>query len=145
MTRSTAHEARNKAYRAALTDNATAKAAAIPTAQLIPKQAKELGVPWEVENVPSGQGGKIHWVGDRAATKVVLYFHGNHPLHWTFVSTNKPPKRSLTMARWRIWTSYISWQRYILRSKSTKAGNAGQECGCGISRVRYVRFCEISR
>jgi hypothetical protein len=76
MSRSAAHDARNKSYREALGDNSAAIAASIPTAQRIPTQAKELGVKWEVEDVPDGQGGRIHWVGDRAAKKVILYFHG---------------------------------------------------------------------
>jgi hypothetical protein len=85
MPRSVAHEARNKAFRDASIDNGTTRANATPTAQLIPAQAQELGVKWEVEDVPDGQGGRLHWVGDRAAKKVILYFHGDH-LHlprWT--------------------------------------------------------------
>jgi len=33
-------------------------------------------VKWEAEDVPDGQGGRLHWVGDRAAKKVILYYHG---------------------------------------------------------------------
>jgi len=80
MSRSAAHDARNKSYREALGDNVSAKAASIPTAQRIPTQAKELGVEWEVEDVPNGQGGRIHWVGDRGAKQVILYFHGDYSL-----------------------------------------------------------------
>jgi hypothetical protein len=76
MSRSEAHEARNKAYREALGDNSQARAASIPTAERISAQAKELGEKWAVEDVPDGRGGKLHWVGDRAAKKVILYFHG---------------------------------------------------------------------
>lgn len=79
MSRSAAHDARNRRYREALTDSATIKAVSIPTARRIENDAKELGVRWEAEDVPDGQGGRIHWVGDRAAKKVILYFHGDYP------------------------------------------------------------------
>lgn len=78
MSRSAAHDARNKAYREVLGGNAAAAAAAIPTARFIPTQAKQLDVKWEVEDVRDGQGGRIHWVGDRSAKKVILYFHGDY-------------------------------------------------------------------
>jgi hypothetical protein len=121
MARSAAHAARNKSYREGLTDNVAAQAASMPTAQRIPLQAKELGVEWEAEDVPSGQGGRIHWVGDRAAKKVILYFHGVFP----FVPTGSglcSVHKCLIIIRWRLWAPYISWKCEILYPESTGAG-----------------------
>jgi len=93
MSRSPAYDARNKGYREALTDSAAFKASSIPTAQRIENDAKELGVKWEAEDVPDGQGARIHWVGDRAAKKVILYFHGDYP----------PTKHSFRCIDYRHW------------------------------------------
>lgn len=86
MPRSAAHAERNKAFREGSIDNERTRALAIPTGKLIPAQARELGALWEVEDVPSGQGGRIHWLGHRSATRVILYFHGNGFLPWLSVS-----------------------------------------------------------
>lgn len=71
-----AYQGRHKALGEVQSVTARARAASTPTAQVIPAEAKELGVKWEVEIVSNGEGGKLHWVGDRAAKKVVLWFHG---------------------------------------------------------------------
>lgn len=76
MPRSSAHAERNKAFREASIDNDKTRSLAVPTGELIPAQAAELGAKWEVEDVPDGRGARIHWVGDRAARRVILYFHG---------------------------------------------------------------------
>ena len=76
MARSAAYAARNKAIREAMTNRDQARAASIPTAKVVPAEAKKLGVKWEVEDV--ADGARIHWVGDRSLKKVILYIHGEY-------------------------------------------------------------------
>ncbi len=81
MSRGAQYELRNKAAREFLLDEGRARKLAPPTAEVVPAQAKELGVKWEVEDVPDGRGAKLHWLGDRNAKTVILYFHGTHTPH----------------------------------------------------------------
>lgn len=76
MSRSTAHDARNAALQSTFSSLDGARAQSIPDAIVIPARAKILGLAHCVEDIPESDGAKIHWVGDRSATKVILYFHG---------------------------------------------------------------------
>lgn len=43
---------------------------------MIPARATELGLQHEVEEIPNSKNAKIHWLGDKTAKNVLLYFHG---------------------------------------------------------------------
>jgi hypothetical protein len=77
MSRSAAHDTRNAEFRTAFKSTAEAKAASVPTRKVIPAQCEQLGIPDHIEEVPDGAGSYLHWIGDRSARNVVLYFHGN--------------------------------------------------------------------
>lgn len=76
MSRSAAHDARNKSFREAFAKPFEYKATALPTAQVIIEEAQKLNLEHSVEDVPAGSGARIHWLGDRSAKRVLLYFHG---------------------------------------------------------------------
>ncbi|EXJ92458.1 hypothetical protein A1O3_01009 [Capronia epimyces CBS 606.96] len=76
MSRSAAHDARNRGFREAFATPFEFKDSLLPTGELIPKEAQKLHLQHEVEDVPAGRGARIHWLGDRSASKVLLYFHG---------------------------------------------------------------------
>ncbi|KAH7080777.1 Alpha/Beta hydrolase protein [Paraphoma chrysanthemicola] len=76
MSLSSQKEARNAALRQALSSAEAANAASIPDEKLVPEQCKDLKLPWQVEEIPDSEGAKLHWIGDRSATNVLLYFHG---------------------------------------------------------------------
>ncbi|KAI1625071.1 Alpha/Beta hydrolase protein [Exophiala viscosa] len=76
MPRSDAHDARNAAFRQAFGKPFEYKESAAPTAEVITEEAKKLDVPHFVDDVPASKGARIHWLGDRSAKKVLLYFHG---------------------------------------------------------------------
>ncbi|KAH7081941.1 Alpha/Beta hydrolase protein [Paraphoma chrysanthemicola] len=76
MSRSSQHDARNAALRQALSSAEAANAASIPDEKIIPEQCKDLQLPWQVEEIPYSKGAKLHWIGDRSAANVLLYFHG---------------------------------------------------------------------
>lgn len=76
MSRSDAHDVRNAAFRKAFETPFEFKSSLLPTADLIAKEAKKLGLQHEVQDIPSGRGARIHWLGDRSAKRVLLYFHG---------------------------------------------------------------------
>ena len=46
------------------------------TASVLAKYAKSHQIDYRVEEVRSGDGAMLHWMGDRKAKKVILYFHG---------------------------------------------------------------------
>ncbi len=77
MSRSAAHDARNAAFRQAFSSMDGARAALVPDAIVIPNTARSLGLNHEVQEIPDSEGAKIHWVGDKTAEKVILYFHGS--------------------------------------------------------------------
>ncbi|KAJ3464875.1 hypothetical protein MRS44_009661 [Fusarium solani] len=76
MARSELHEKRNKTVRDGLSSVAEARAASPSTTQAMTLQCRELGVDLTTEDIPEGQGAKIHWIGDRSPQTVILYFHG---------------------------------------------------------------------
>lgn len=77
MSRSQAHEQRNDAFREVFLKPFDFVASAPTTNTQITDVAKKLGVDHVVEQVGSAPGSpKIHWLGDRKARKVLLYFHG---------------------------------------------------------------------
>jgi hypothetical protein len=76
MSRSEAHEARNKGFREAFAKPFDLASVAVPTAKIVPDEAQKLGVDHYVEDIPNSQGARLHWLGNRAAKKVLLYFHG---------------------------------------------------------------------
>src|ERR1700677_195328 len=124
MSRSEAYNARNKAVREASANRAQAKAAAAPTAQIIPAQASELGVRWEVEDVPDGRGGKLHWVGDRSAKKVLLYFHGDYfPTTPPFCIDPLFSFGFLMIIRWWLQSPLARWECGLFCPKSKEAGS----------------------
>lgn len=76
MSRSAAHDARNTLVRETYSDVELARKNAIPTATVIPARAEKLGLAHSVDDVPDSDGARIHWVGDRHAQRVILYYHG---------------------------------------------------------------------
>ena len=50
--------------------------AATPTAELIPTEAKNLGLAHYVEDIPNSEGARLHWLGNPEPEKILLYFHG---------------------------------------------------------------------
>ena len=76
MSRSEAHDARNKGFREAYTKPFELASAAVPTAKIVPDEARKLGVDHYVEDIPESQSARLHWLGNREAKKVLLYFHG---------------------------------------------------------------------
>jgi len=66
MSRSAAHDARNAEFRQAFNSKGEAKAAALPTGQVIPARCKEMGLPIHTEDIPVGAGGKLHSLGWRS-------------------------------------------------------------------------------
>src|ERR1700761_7114808 len=76
MSRSAAHDARNKSFREAFATPFEYKANALPTAQVITEEAQSLNLAHSIEEVPAGGGARIHWLGNSSAHKVLLYFHG---------------------------------------------------------------------
>ncbi|KAF2498909.1 alpha/beta-hydrolase [Lophium mytilinum] len=76
MSRSAAHDARNVDLRKAFVDPSISQAVSVPTAAIIESRCKKDNVPWQVDDVPNSSGARIHWIGDRSAQKVILYFHG---------------------------------------------------------------------
>lgn len=76
MSRSAEHHARNTFLRENLSDPEKARKEAPPTADTVKKVTSEMNLPCKVEDVPDSDGAKLHWIGDPAANKVLLYFHG---------------------------------------------------------------------
>ena len=76
MSRSADHENRNAAFREAFLKPLEFAAAAPATAEQVRTEAQKLGIEHHVEDIPNSQGAKLHWLGDRTAPKVLLYFHG---------------------------------------------------------------------
>lgn len=76
MSRSAEHDARNTAFLNAFKSLEAVKAQSIPNAVVIPKTGGKLGLEHQIDDVPNSDGAKIHWLGDRSAKKVILYFHG---------------------------------------------------------------------
>lgn len=94
MSRSEAHDARNTAFREAFRKPVEFGATCPPTGTLIETEAQKLNLEHHVEDVPvpNGNDAKLHWLGDRSAKKVILYFHGGGfclpplPGHMLFVN-----------------------------------------------------------
>lgn len=76
MSRSEAHDARNAALQERFSNLNSARAEATPDSIVVPHRARLLGLNTEVESVPHSNGAKIHWLGDKSAKKVILYYHG---------------------------------------------------------------------
>ena len=77
MSRSAEHDARNNELRKRFSSVDRARAEAAPTAKVVPEQAQLLGLPHKIKEIPDSDGAKLHWVGDLAAEKAMLYFHGS--------------------------------------------------------------------
>ena len=77
MARSEAHNQRNAQFREAFLKPWDFANSAPPTGKTIESEAKELGLAHEVDDIPNGQGAKLHWLGNTKPDIVVLYFHGN--------------------------------------------------------------------
>lgn len=82
VSRSAAHDERNKALRAGFSSPAAAIEGSLPTATTIGARAKDLKLDREVEDVPNSDGARVHWLGDHTAIKVWVYLHGQ-PLMYT--------------------------------------------------------------
>jgi hypothetical protein len=80
MSRSTAHDLRNDAFREGFASPEKAKELALPTGRVIEDHAKARKVEHHDEEVPNSDGARLHWLGDRSADKVILYFHGRYVL-----------------------------------------------------------------
>lgn len=76
MTRTADHEARNQFLRDTLGNNDAARKAAVPTADTVKKVANELALSLKSEDIKNSDGGRLHFIGDTSAQKVLLYFHG---------------------------------------------------------------------
>jgi hypothetical protein len=76
MSRSKAHDQRNAAIREAFLRPFELAAASPPTGQTISVQAQMLNLDHSIEEVPGGKGARLHWLGNRSAEKIILYFHG---------------------------------------------------------------------
>lgn len=81
MSRSAAHDQRNDAFREVFLKPLEFKATIPVTADQVPAEAQKLGVEHHVEDVPNADGARLHWIGDRAALNVILYFHGRSRLY----------------------------------------------------------------
>ena len=88
MSRSPEHDARNFALQARFSNLDNARAGAIPDAITIPNRAKLLGLQHEVQDVPESEGARIHWLGDKSADKVIVYYHGTRPLEPQVINTD---------------------------------------------------------
>jgi hypothetical protein len=80
MSRSTAYDLRNDAFREGFASLEKAKEIALPTGRVIEDHAKARKVEHHAEEVPNSDGARLHWLGDRSADKVILYFHGRYVL-----------------------------------------------------------------
>ncbi|GAD94998.1 hypothetical protein MYCGRDRAFT_51536 [Paecilomyces variotii No. 5] len=76
MSRSAAHDERNKALREVFSSPFALAATATPTAEIISNYAKERNIEHRVEEIPNSEGARLHWLGNPSARKVVLYYHG---------------------------------------------------------------------
>lgn len=76
MGRSPEHDARNAALQTRFSDLNVARAEAVPDEITIPARAKILNLTHETQNLPNSEGAVIHWLGDKSAEKVIVYFHG---------------------------------------------------------------------
>ncbi len=76
MSRSDVHDQRNAQFREAFKKPFEFGQTAKPTSELIPEQAKELGLAHTVDDIPNGHGARLHWLGNTKPDKVILYFHG---------------------------------------------------------------------
>lgn len=76
MSRSAEHDARNNALRAALGTTQLARAASQPTGTTVPSVCADLKLPHAVEDIANSEGGRLHWLGDRKAENVLVYYHG---------------------------------------------------------------------
>ena len=77
MARSEAHNQRNAQFREAFLKPWDFANSTPPSGKTIESEAKELGLAHEVDDIPNGQGAKLHWLGNTKPDIVVLYFHGN--------------------------------------------------------------------
>ena len=111
MPRSDAHDARNAAFRQAFGNPFEYKESAAPTAEVITEEAKKLDIPHFVEDVPAGKGARIHWLGDRSAKKVLLYFHGACSKKISIEISKQRRNPQLINPRRRILLSSFPWAR----------------------------------
>lgn len=87
--RSDGHQARNEQVRTMFTS--LAEATILPsTSTTVTTRAQALNWLHSVEEIPLGKGAKIHWLGDKAAKKVLLYFHGKRKFSCRRVVANVP-------------------------------------------------------
>jgi hypothetical protein len=76
MGRSPEHDSRNAALQSRFSDLNVARAEVVPDAITIPARAKLLNLKHETQDLPNSEGAVIHWLGDKSANKVIVYFHG---------------------------------------------------------------------
>ncbi|KAJ5958127.1 uncharacterized protein N7479_005277 [Penicillium vulpinum] len=76
MSRSVEHERRNDFYRNVFGDGDEARAVAPPTAKVLDDCCTALKIQHQIEDIPESDGAKLHWLGDRSAANIILYFHG---------------------------------------------------------------------
>ncbi|KAL5313072.1 hypothetical protein ACEPPN_019499 [Leptodophora sp. 'Broadleaf-Isolate-01'] len=76
MSRSAAHDARNAFLRDNSSDNELGRQLSVPTGEVVKKISRELGVTLKTEDIPNSDGGRLHFLGNSSAEKVILYFHG---------------------------------------------------------------------
>jgi hypothetical protein len=109
MSRSEAHDQRNAQFREAFKKPFDFKSVASPTSELVPTEAKNLGLAHYVEDIPNSDGARLHWLGNPEPQKILLYFHGKteaascrlHMLteyRWRFCFATNPRSRSFLEA-----------------------------------------------
>jgi hypothetical protein len=74
MSRSADHDQRNDVLREAFLKPLGFAAAAPVTAEQVPAEAQKLEIEHHVENIPNSHCARLHWLGDRKAPDVFLFF-----------------------------------------------------------------------
>jgi hypothetical protein len=76
MARSPQYEARDALFRKGFGSLEGARNNSPDTHQTVAAECENLGVAFEVEHIPEGEGVVIYWIGDKSIDKVLVYFHG---------------------------------------------------------------------
>ncbi|EXJ65787.1 uncharacterized protein A1O5_11028 [Cladophialophora psammophila CBS 110553] len=76
MSRSQAHDERNRVVRGGMSSLEAAMSVSAPTRDIITSECARLGQTVKTEDIPDSEGAKVHWIGDSSAPSAILYFHG---------------------------------------------------------------------
>ena len=75
MSRSEAYDQRNAQFREAFKKPFDFKSVASPTSELVPTEAKNLGLAHYAEDIPNSDGARLQWLSNPEPQKILLYFH----------------------------------------------------------------------